>query len=482
MTIRQRTSVNFDLPHEGFPTAAAPQTGERIFVPVSLADKDMPMVSFDLTDEAGNALSLLTASEGAHLAAVGLNSIVDALADERNVAGVKAGSQLEALTEIASAPSAERGRELLATHLASTAPLGQVLAEDDIYRALVEELAIGFLMLVPIAYEPDAHVILKWQSDGPDYGHRWKPATRGDRLFEGLLTAMASVGLADKRASFRNLSVGWAQSTHFEFEPPEGVNLGRARLRCEQWDPKTKQNVSPEAQVFHAQPAVDLRTTPRCEFNRNDPDSTKRKTALENMLKARSDTGRMTLRMRAATSTVIIPSVLASTATCIALWFAQSRLTELDGQTSAALLLLFPATVAAFLARSGEHGFVTHLLQGVRWSSAVVIACALVTVGVIGGGLVADESDVPRQTKAHCDAQTVPVGPKPRSPSRLTALDCTEQAVPADPPPPDRDAKLAVTIAASIASLFTAGPLLGMVLSLQVDLVRRRAGKSRYGS
>lgn len=476
MTIRQHQSVDFQFPlADQFPHEAQPQRGQLIFVPISTGDKRSPLLNFDLYDADGRSLTLLNANDTAGLAARGMNAMVNGLIDERSVSGVEPDSQLDTLRKIASYSPDEAVR-LADRELSAGTPLGRILAREDTYRSLVEELADSYLMLVPLAYDPGANMLVKWCYDGPSDWHSFSPRYPFKRLAVSLWSA---IGVADKRHGFSGLSIGWAQSTHIAIEPPEGVNLGVARLDCQQWDSRSRRRVFIRGRrmVFGSH-AVDLHVGPRCDFDKHDPDPDNRQRALENMLAARSDSARVVLRLRPSTATLIIPSVLASLATVAALWLAFFQLPRLDGQASAALLLLFPATVAAFLSRSGEHGYATRLLQGVRWSVATVAVCALAAVGVIAGGLVREQSDGRSHATVRCTGDSAMARPPAAAGVRRGTLDCVTRPARRDTPRISGTATTVVFAAAGVSSLFTAGPMLGMILTLWIGRARQRTRDS----
>jgi hypothetical protein len=207
---------------------------------------------------------------------------------------------------------------------------------------------------------------------------------------------------------------------------------------------------------------------PRVDY---DPtrDSAQRRAEL---LQCRQDTAEVVLRLRPRPAPVMVPVTVASALTTGLLWMALARLGELDGQTSAALLLLFPAVLAAFLARAGEHAFATRLLTGVRWTTLLVAACALVAVGVIGGGFVRDDSRA-RASAITCMPRNAGTG-KPRRAFRMVRLTCRAHP-PARAPVADgaRDAVLAGALA---ASGLTAVLLAGLVRTSATSRRRRAAG------
>jgi hypothetical protein len=465
-TIRQRQSMDFRLPAaEVFPAWARPLPGQQIYVPIWLGEK-AALTKFSLMDENGGALVLLNAEESARFSARGLSAMVDGLSGTAGRGSIPPGSALGKLEEIARA-SAEDGRKLAEEALAPTNPLGRVLIHNDIFKAMVQDVGRQLLMLVPLTYRPESDRLIKWEHY---VGHDWTHIYPTSRIIRPLVRlavpVMTSIGLMDKRRDFRRLPVGLAQSTHFAFEPPPEARLTVARMDTTQWDPNAgrRVRVQKRRQVFD-RPAIDLHTAPRVRrVSPGDPPVTKQQATID-LQAGRQDMARVMVKLRPATASVVVPSVVTSMATAGALWFALARLPELDGQTSAALLLLFPATAAAFLARAGDHIFSTRLLKGIRWSMAAVAACAVLAVGIIGGGLVHADLQAPQQVTTSC-AVPGQAGAARQLPLRPAgSMSCTTVMPLATLGPVRSGARLTVRISAIVASVIAATMLIGMLLT-----------------
>jgi hypothetical protein len=473
-TIRLRESVDFRFPPpEFFPEQARPKPGQRIYVPLSIGGK-IALVKFSVCDESGSALVLLNAAESAGLAATGMSTIVDGLDGQVQNGEAKRGTYRETLRLIASAPVAEA--EALAEKHLNGQRLGEVLHHDDMYRALIGELAKGMLMLVPMTYQPGVDRVIKKEHYEPQ---PWQIVSHENWLYRILIKAMPSLLLSDKLHDFSGLRTGWARSTHFSFEPPPEIQLGSARLDAHQWEPTRGLHLRvPRRREVFGRPAMDLHVKPRVDYEPDDPDEKRRKATLTALQACSQDRGSVRLRMRPSTAAVVLPAILASVASCSALWLSWARLGELDGQTSAALLLLFPATAAAFLARSGEHTFATRLLKGTRWFTALVATCALVAVGVIGGGMIRDDPPPQIAARTHCVATNTDVGKRGRPAPAIAQLDCTTPAVTSKKGPVRSDARTTVLAASVIATLLTVVLLVGLFTSYQVASARRERDDS----
>ena len=105
-----------------------------------------------------------------------------------------------------------------------------------------------------------------------------------------------------------------------------------------------------------------------------------------------SDSATATVSLLPRRSGTVPAAGIASIATAITLGLFASRLRELDGQTSAAVLLLLPAVLAAYLSRPGEHRFTTRALRAIRILAMISASCAVALSVMIAGGLLTTEA------------------------------------------------------------------------------------------
>jgi hypothetical protein len=97
-----------------------------------------------------------------------------------------------------------------------------------------------------------------------------------------------------------------------------------------------------------------------------------------------------------------------------------TRLSELDGQTSAAVLLLVPAVVSAYLSRAGEHPFATRMLTGVRFLALAGGTLAVILSAMIGAGFMKLETaPTPKSQQAN-----------PPPAATVTGFRCSTTAMP----------------------------------------------------
>lgn len=466
-TVHRRQSVDFVLPHPQDFGSAYPTLGETLYVPLSIRDR-ASLVKFSIVDEEGTTLPLIRHADSAELAAYGFSALADGLNSQL---GRPKGDAREQRRLLKQAFSASNGAQLLEQAAGTGAPLNILRADGEmggVYDALMRELAVGVLMIVPIVYEPGVHRIVKMEHDAPMAWESESSKYAASRVGQRVL---ASLSLKDKATGVSGLDIGWARSTHVEFDSPEQVDLSTALMRCKQWDATVQNHVEVDlGPTDPGQPAVDICVQPRVEVDPRDPDDGRRRQMLRDLLLSRQDTARVRWYLRPSISSVTIPAAIASVATTAVLWMVHYRLGELDGETSVSLLLLFPAVAAVLFARPGEHAYATRLLKGVRWSAAIVAACALVAIAAISGGFIRNDGASGGSAVIECETRSV-TGDPVRA-VRARSLDCVEHRRRASEPQVRDDTRTVVTWVTRIATLVTIVIVLAMFLTY--GNVRRR--------
>ncbi|MGH2948555.1 MAG: hypothetical protein ACRDPC_20245 [Solirubrobacteraceae bacterium] len=415
-TVDLRISIDFRLPAaDRFPATARPERGQLLYVPLDIATKTS-LIRFSVRDEEGNALSLQNTRENTALATAGMNAVVNGLAGTGSRPAIEPDQLRPELEKIIAAPG-DTWQAAVEAALGPGELLGQVLAEHDEYRDLLEKLANGFLMLVPVEYNPCLDRVLKLE-----YRVVQEWSGRGRRSStRRLANELASIGWLDKVQDFEPLRIGWAQGSHFEFEAPEEVELAEARLDTVQFDERFDDRVQFRRRVVvYDRPQVDLNVSPRVVHDPHDADDA----SLQALMRCRYDTASVRLRLAPPLTGVFAAAVLTSMVISVLLWLVFARLPHLDGQTSSAVLLLLPALLAAYLIRPGEHAFATRLLLGVRLLALLVGLFALAVATIIGAGVIKREAPPPPTTRFSCTSESDIIGPSRRPAVRLRSLDC----------------------------------------------------------
>lgn len=396
-TVKIRMSVDLVLPDREWFLDHAPEPGQTIYIPIDIPRKE-PLAGFSITDAEDRAISVLNTEENGRLTTEGFSALVDTARAQppHTFRGP--------IQNIVMAPTGDAGA------VAYTAAMNQgmrnLLPPGSQWEALLQDLQGGFLLMVPIVYQPDANHIFKlsWTSS-----FTWrKPGLGG-----ALRAAAASLGLVDKTLNFEELA-GFAHGTHFEFHTPEYVRNLQTKLATTQYDAAAGGPVSlPERCVVHAKPVANVNTSVRSKVD---------------VLSARSDEATVSLRLRSRRGGPFMATWIVAWMTAVLIGVIAARLSDLDAQSSSAVILLLPAVLAAYLAREGEHAIASRLLAGIRVGGLGISAIAFAAAAIIGVGDLRDPLPARAQP---LDCVTTPPAKRTRGtapkPSR------TECRVPAAP-------------------------------------------------
>jgi hypothetical protein len=431
-TIQQRMSIDFLLPDESwFWSTVAPTRGSRIYVPLYLPAKET-LDQFTAFDEDGRHLTMLPTADNGALAVAGLLPLVRGLATER-----LAQSRLEEvlplleaeLTKVVMAPKRRVGPTTDSIlEAALEGPLGEVLTDEDQTKAVVRDLAGGFLMLVPVEYRPGVDRLLKAEWNVPNY---WMGQSGTNGLGRWAQSCLASIGWADKRQNIPNLQIGWARSTHVEVAAPEDVEMTGVSLRAEQFDAAyaDRGSVKTTRNVYN-KPRTTINIAPRMSFSPLKRDPAAREERIRELVQARGDTAAVELRFRSPASGVLIAATIASILLSVLMWVASERLASLDRQTFSAVLLVFPAILAAYLLRPGEHAFARRLLAGVRLCGLGVAVCSVGMSALLGAAPLTETKPAsahaltPGSRRLACIAQNSTQDPARNRSRELRTLRC----------------------------------------------------------
>jgi hypothetical protein len=149
------------------------------------------------------------------------------------------------------------------------------------------------------------------------------------------------------------------------------------------------------------------------------------------------------------------------------------RLALLDSQTSAAVLLVLPALLVAFLVRPGEHAIATRSLAGVRLLGLICAAAAFAGAAMIGASEVR-KPEPAGADRIDCTPVSVTQGRGPARRSVLRDLECTVS--PGAPPALVGSVPVADRLAtlAEVAKLASWVLALGLLVSATAAFVARR--------
>jgi hypothetical protein len=397
VTVQQSGGVMLRWPEpDFFSEGARPQVGQLIYVPLDLLTKES-LGALEGTRPDGSPAPILPFGRAATLASAGITTLVWARSQEERGRGLEDVS-LEIIDAVVRSP-APLASAVLGPLDDPASELGAILGERNELRGLLEELVSSVLVLAPAVYEPGAEVVYRYSYCKP---LPWEN--------KGRKRLAAMFGYSDARGGYRGLSLGWSASYHLEIEAPAEVDLVRARLYGSYVREPGKQPVPALIGEDGDSPVIDLHARRPTEqaFKTGDPAHPPSRppmlptvSGMQTTAAAlavaeqgaptpvdRSDRGYATFRFRPDPMGTFFATTVVSCLTALLLVTARTRLPELDGQISSALLLALPVLALGYLTRPGEHSFATRLLRGIRGAALLVGICSLLVAAVLGGGFI----------------------------------------------------------------------------------------------
>jgi hypothetical protein len=324
-------------------------------VPIATLKKSV-LTAFDLRNEAGDVLPLLTRTENSRIAGAALMELAETYL---NNYGRSVGDMLKADLRGVAGGDIDDARAALERVLHSVEPdkeARELLARSDRFNYWMRLLAESFLVLARLDDRMSRRVI-KFSYEEPF-----------PRAKELMRTPFASLGWRPAVLPWDAPGAAYGPSYHFEVELPSDLEV----LSCE----------------MHT---GDGRGTSQLIVG-----APERRAHVHVANLARDATAQVRVSTRARRRGILRAAPAVATLNALMLTGGGFRLTELLADTggAATLLVLAPALLAAYVARPGEHGLVTELLLGVRRvlfiSGALAIAAAaLLVVKVDGNSLVA---------------------------------------------------------------------------------------------
>jgi len=368
--LRRRLSVDFSVPE--IAGGANPGAAESVWLPVTVMRKSL-LRSFDLRDEAGRALPLLTATQTADLSDLILRVVAfDALATKpvsRSLA-----EDISGLCKPNAADALPALRRFRGAHSRDHA---QVWADAD-FKMLATDISANFFLFVPTSYDPTARRIVKvaWIEDYRSTG----------------LVFFGRLGLSAARAQFDAPAVGFAASSHIEIRVPPALALAK----CQQ----VATEVQKGKRVL-GEPRTEDRTS----------------LAVGHLYCAglpRGSHDRVVLGLRIRLEGFLYQAFLVCLFITSMLWAGlvlERRGASYRPDGTAAVIVVLPGIVAGYLAGPGEHGLLKRLASLVRAlitiQALVAFAAAALLALVITPGLrpmlwriLAEVSLVPTMTLA----------------------------------------------------------------------------------
>jgi hypothetical protein len=377
-TVRQSVSVDFRLPKRlpgGFPI----ENAQHYALPLLVLPRRTDLAYFDVRDESGCSLPILTRDENARLSGRMLIGAAEAAITRDQEGNAEKRGELERSLRIilAGLPSRspDRAREMVRRLTAPDQALipdpalaGRLLADEN-FRDLLGLFQWASAIHVPIRAAPGERRIVKLSWEG-----RWgasQLATPQSGVEASLRRAWnRTQGAVGWRAENRVLELsqlGGTQSHHIQISTPGGVEMSEV----------SAPNVPPRVMLPGGPGLPDPKTDP--DRPRSETPSRRVHLYLPGAHEMR--VGVLDVNLRTPRHGLLMAALLTGFFVTALLSIYAARAQEIIGQsdTGAGILLLVPALLAGFLVRPGEHAMARVLLRGPR-----VMTTALGILPLIG--------------------------------------------------------------------------------------------------
>ena len=374
--VRQSVSVDFRLP-EKLPGGICVGGQEYFLLPLLVLPRRTDLAYFDIRDEAGSSLPMLSRHENGRLTGLML------LTAAQRAVGEREGERLlpaSLRTYLAGLPMRPLGRarvmveEIVAGEpaLFEDSELAPQLLSNEVFCDLLGICQYASAIHLPLRLAPGERHIVKVSWEG-----RWGPwpgdgksgiiarLRRGTHWFERAVGWRAKIGILDTPL------VGGAESHHIQIALPAGVELT-------------------EAGCLNGPPRVMLPDAPSLSDPRRDPYQPFSATisARAHLYVPRAHeqrAGLLQVGLRSAREGLLPAAAMTGALVTLLLGVYSVRADQIVGQseTGAAILLLVPAILAGFLVRPGEHAMARELLRGPRVMTTVLGLLPLIAAGTL---------------------------------------------------------------------------------------------------
>ena len=387
VVVRQSVSIDFRLPKH-LPGGFVVDVRRHHALPLLLLTRRTDLAAFDVTDESGRSLPMLTRNENARLTGLMLLS-----AAERAV-GTGSGNQNEGGGNeedtlsvplrifLAGIPGRGRDRALeMVERVVGADPVlfpepevaDRLLANPD-FRDLLGIFQYASAIHVPMQVAPGERRIVKVCWEGR-WGGTWQPDKRPSGIQASARRGWHSVqGFAGWRPVNRVLDLpqlGGAESHHVQIITPAGVEMSEV----------SAPNVPPRV-ILPGGSGV-----PDPKVDRDQPRSQTVSRRVHLYLPEAHDmrAGVLDVNLRAPRHGLLVAAVMTGILVTAILGVYAARAEEIIGQsdTGAAILLLVPALLAGLILRPGEHAMARVLLRGPRLMTTALGVLPLVAAASI---------------------------------------------------------------------------------------------------
>jgi hypothetical protein len=345
-SIRRWVSVDFTLPATA-PVIEGLSPSPTCFLPLALLRKSKVNL-FDLYDEAGVSLPLLSSEQHASLVARALSAIGGQPLNEE--LHPKLLSDLRIVAGGQSALSSAARQRFMYPDLDDPAlPQRKALMQDREFQHLLEVFAGNKLLVTAVGFEPGRRRVLKFGYDEVlDLG-------RGDPHRSAWMRLKESLGVSPTSIRLPNQPVAASESFHVQIALPEEIRPSEATLAV-----SVDGTVIDKDSLSRGERQIHLAVS-------NAPIGSLGETAISIQVVRK---GWLAASLYAATVVALVLLVAASQVRPL----LESR--SVPGQGTVALLLALVGLLVGLANRQGEHALTGYLLSGLR---VVVATSGLLT-------------------------------------------------------------------------------------------------------
>lgn len=380
--VRQSVSVDFRLP-EKLP-GSFDIAGKRYYaLPLLMMPRRSDLACFDVRDESGRTLPMLTRKENARLSGLML------LTAAKRAVGEKRGERIlsdSLRTYLAGLPLRSPHRAL--PMVEEIVKADELLFDDPAVakKLLADEDFLDLLGLcrycsaihIPLLVEPGERRIVKIAWEGR-WGTKEAPESSGarERARRRWHRLQGRAGWRPESRILDTPQIGGSESHHIQIAVPAGVELTEAGCL----------NGPPRVMLPNETEVPDPRDDPFQPFS----SSISPRAHLYIPRSHETRAGLLQVGLRTARHGLLPAAILTGALLTILLTLYSLRADQIVGQseTGAALLLLVPAVLAGMLVRPGEHAMARVLLRGPRLMTTILGVLPLVAAA----GLVSAPSE-----------------------------------------------------------------------------------------
>lgn len=358
--LRRQISVDFSLRSNTQPLLTSEQGDALFCAPVYVLPKaPSNLMSFDLEDENGQALTLINRTDNARISGAALRSMAThILKGNGNDLPDELAAELQRVAEAEAAIGPELARRLLNPTLTGWPDQVAILKKVPRFEWWLRTLAHSSLVVVLFRAVTPRRKLVKLSFE--------QPIAAKQRWLTRLGWTPYKVGV--------DTSLVEARSYHFEAQSPPGLRISDARL-------------SDDA---NAKPVSDSGFLKRVHLYRPDAQA------------AGAGTGILWLSVSSPgfVGGALSAAVLAVSA-LFACWYAAPEIAA-NPTSAPALLLVLPALIASYVARPDQHALTTRLLSGAR---RLLLAVAFFAYGAaafvaLGGNGERDSAKLVERTES----------------------------------------------------------------------------------